>query len=65
MVGSVAVELAFRRYLSQQNIPFDIRAATPFSEPDRYNVNAQNDPAKFACISIRAHQNKEYGRAIF
>jgi len=37
-VASVAVELAFRRYLSEQNIPFDVKGATPFTEPDRYDV---------------------------
>ena len=37
-VASVAVELAFRRYLSEQNIPFDVQGATPFTEPDRYDV---------------------------
>jgi len=39
IVAGVAVELAFRRYLSQQNIPFDIKGATPFTDPDRYDVS--------------------------
>ncbi len=39
MVAGVAVELAFRRYLSQENIPFDVMGATPFTEPDKYNVS--------------------------
>lgn len=39
IVAGVAVELAFRRYLSQQNIPFDIQGATPFTDPDRYDVS--------------------------
>ncbi len=39
MVANVAVELAFRRYLSQQNIPFDVNAPMPFTEPDKYNVS--------------------------
>jgi hypothetical protein len=38
IVGGVAVELAFRRYLADQNVPFDVRGATPFTEPDRYDV---------------------------
>lgn len=38
IVAGVAVELAFRRYLSEQNIPFDVKGATPFTEPDRYDV---------------------------
>ena len=39
IVAGVAVELAFRRYLSEQNIPFDVLGATPFTEPDRYDVS--------------------------
>lgn len=38
IVGGVAVELAFRRYLTQQDIPFDNQGATPFTDPDRYDV---------------------------
>lgn len=39
IVAGVAVELAFRRYLGQQNIPFDVKGATPFTDPDRYDVS--------------------------
>lgn len=39
IVAGVAVELALRRYLSGQNIPFDIKGATPFTDPDRYDVS--------------------------
>ena len=39
IVASVVVELAFRRYLAQRNIPFDIKGATPFTDPDRYDVS--------------------------
>jgi len=39
IVAGVAVELAFRRCLSEQNIPFDVKGATPFTEPDRYDVS--------------------------
>lgn len=38
IVGGVAVEIAFRRYLSQQNVPFDVEGATPFTDRDRYDV---------------------------
>jgi hypothetical protein len=38
IVGGVAVELAFRRALGERAIPFDVQGATPFSEPDRYDV---------------------------
>ena len=39
IVAGVVVELAFRRHLSEQNIPFDVMGATPFTEPDRYDVS--------------------------
>ncbi|NJC98012.1 MAG: hypothetical protein C3F07_17440 [Anaerolineales bacterium] len=38
IVAGVAVELAFRRYLAEQNVPFDVKGATPFTDPDRYDV---------------------------
>jgi len=38
IVAGVATELAFRRILTQKNIPFDIKGATPFTDPDRYDV---------------------------
>lgn len=39
IVAGVAVELAFRRYLTSRNIPFDVRGATPFTDPDHYDVS--------------------------
>jgi hypothetical protein len=39
IVGGVAVELAFRRYLGESAIPFDVKGATHFSERDRYDVS--------------------------
>ncbi len=38
-VAGVAVELAFRRHLSEQKIPFDVKGAAPFTNPDRYDVS--------------------------
>lgn len=38
IVAGVAVELAFRRYLSRRKIAFDTHGATPFTEPDRYDI---------------------------
>jgi hypothetical protein len=37
-VAGAAVELAFRRYLSEQEIPFEVKSALPFTEHDRYDV---------------------------
>ena len=39
IVAGVAVELAFRRYLAEHEIPFDVKGATPFTDPDRYDVS--------------------------
>ncbi len=39
IVAGISVELAFRRYLMQQNVPFDVKGAMPFTEPDRYDVS--------------------------
>jgi len=39
IVAGVAVELAFRRHLSQNDIPYDVKGATPFTDPDRYDVS--------------------------
>jgi hypothetical protein len=39
MVASATVELAFRHYLSEQKIPFDIKGALPFTEHERYDVS--------------------------
>ncbi len=38
IAAGVAVELAFRRFLAQQAVPFDVLGATPFTDPDRYDV---------------------------
>ncbi len=38
VVAGTVGELAFRRYLSEQNIPFEVKSAAPFAEPDRYDV---------------------------
>jgi hypothetical protein len=37
-VAAAAVELAFRRYLSEQSIPFEVKSALPFTEHERYDV---------------------------
>jgi hypothetical protein len=38
VVAGTAVELAFRRYLAERGIPFEVKAAAPFAAPDRYDV---------------------------
>ena len=36
--GGAALELAFRRHLSAQAVPFEVREGTPFSQPEHYNL---------------------------
>lgn len=38
MVAGFAVELAFRRYLSQNDIPYETASSLPFAERDRHDV---------------------------
>ena len=38
IVAGVAVELAFRRWLDAERVPYDLFGATPFTEPDRYDL---------------------------
>ena len=54
-VANTAVEIAFRRYLSQQDIPFEVQAATPFTDSERYDVslNGQRCEVKSYLISHR------------
>jgi len=37
--AGASVELAFRRHLTQMGIPFAVREAAPFSDPERYDVS--------------------------
>ena len=38
VVAEIAVELAFRRYLQDQEVPIDHLNATSFTDPDRYDL---------------------------
>ena len=38
IVAGIAVELAFRRLLVANHVPHDLQGATPFTDPDRYDV---------------------------
>ena len=37
-VAGAALELAFRRHLSAQSIPFKVQGVTPFTQPERYDL---------------------------
>lgn len=55
LVANVAVELAFRRYLTQENIPFEVKASTPFTDRERFDVvlNGRRCDIKSFLISHR------------
>ena len=60
IVASIVVELAFRRHLSQQNIPFDVKAAVPFTERERFDVTLNNQRCNLVTYLIsRREQIKE------
>src|SRR5512135_130594 len=52
IVAGVAVELAFRRHLGEQGIPFDVRSSTPFTDPDRYDVSLGGHRCEVKCFLI-------------
>jgi len=55
-VASTAVELAFRRLLASQGIEYEVKAATPFTDRERFDVtlNGQRCDIKSFFISNRA-----------
>jgi hypothetical protein len=68
-VGSAAVELAFRRYLTGQAIPFKVLGATPFTQPDQYDITLGGHRCKLASSLITrgsqtAQLRKDPGRLL-
>jgi hypothetical protein len=52
LVGGLAVELAFRRSLGEQNVPFHVMGATPFTRPDRFDVSLGGHRCDLNCSMI-------------
>ncbi len=52
LVGGMAVELAFRRSLTEQAIPFQVLGTKPFTHPDRYNVSLGGHRCELNCSYI-------------
>jgi hypothetical protein len=38
-VSEVAVELAFRRHMTEQSVPFHVLGMTPFTQPNHYDIS--------------------------
>jgi len=47
LVADAAVELAFRRYLAGQEVPYQNLGAAPFSDPNRYDISLGGRRIKF------------------
>ena len=59
LAAHAAVELAFRRYLSQQNIPFEVKAAAPFTDHERYDVALSGRRCDIKSYLISRHRQIE------
>jgi hypothetical protein len=56
VVGGVAVELAFRRSLSQHEVPYQLRPAAPFCHPQRNDVCLGGHRCEINCTLIPRRQ---------
>lgn len=56
VVAEAAVEIAFRRYLSEQDIPFEIKGALPFTGHERYEVTLGGRRCEIKSFFIRHRQ---------
>jgi hypothetical protein len=56
VVAAIASQLAFRRFLGARGISFDLIAAAPFTEPERFDVNLGGR----RCIVIHFHVFKRH-----
>jgi hypothetical protein len=65
IVAGVAIELAFRRYLSQNNIPHNNLGATPFTDPDRYDIAIEEAQALVPSDQIASTEMKDEDIYIF
>ena len=62
-VGSVAVELAFRRYLNKNAVPYEVKSTMPFSDPDHYDVSLGGRRCCIqTCLTTRRSQITEMRR---
>ena len=52
IVADVAVELAFRRYLSEQATPFQVLETEPFTRPDQYDISLGGHRCKMKCCLV-------------
>jgi len=56
IVGGLGVELAFRHNLTSQDVPFDVKGMTPFTEPDRYDISLSGHRCDIKCFLITRRQ---------
>ncbi len=51
-VAEIAIELAFRRYLREQAVPFEILNNTPFTHPERYDISLGRHHCILKCFLV-------------
>jgi hypothetical protein len=56
LVAGMAVELAFRRSLNEQDIPFHVLGSTPFTHPTHYDVSLGGHRCELNCHLITRRQ---------
>ena len=59
-VASVAVELAFRRYLVSERVPFVARADMPFSDPQHYDITLGGHRCKVISLLVNRRRQIEF-----
>lgn len=59
----MAVELTIRRFLTEQDVPFEVKGSRPFAEPERYDVSLGGRRCDIKSFLIsRREQAKEMKR---
>jgi len=58
-ITDIAAELAFRRYLNEQNIPYQAAQAAPFSQPDRRVLFLAGRRCRLINSTFRLHRSED------
>ncbi len=63
IVADIAIELAFRRYLNEKAVPFEILSNTPFNHPEHYDISlGRHRSIMKSCLISRRHQISQLRR---
>jgi hypothetical protein len=56
LVAGAAVDLAFRRYLSEQDIPFEVKSGLPFTKRDHHDVTLAGRRCEVQSFLVRQRE---------